>query len=265
MMQEPEDGTTDGTLPVSGSLPTEAGTARVSACTHPGTVRTGNEDAFLAHATAGLWLVADGAGGHGAGEIASQAAAQSLADLPEALSAAEVLLQIRLRLTAVHENLQKRSLAEGRPRPMATTVLVLVLRGTHYAALWAGDSRLYLWRGGRLQRLTRDHSLVQELVDAGALSEAEAEHHPQSNIITRAIGSEGELLLDKISDRLEADDQFLLCSDGLYRALPDQAIAALLAQGATAEVLVEAALRAAARDNVTAVLVAARSQTTEAE
>ncbi|WP_424134221.1 PP2C family protein-serine/threonine phosphatase [Roseomonas chloroacetimidivorans] len=230
---------------------------RSSAATHRGTVRKGNEDAMLAHDALGLWVVADGAGGHGAGEVASRAVVDSLADLPPHLSAAEVLAQFRLRLSAVHASLQARSEAEGRARPMATTVVALLLRGEHYAALWAGDSRAYLLRGGTLLRVTRDHSLVQEMVDAGTVAEAEAEKHAQANVITRAVGADGPLELEKSMGRVQPGDLFLLCSDGLFKAMEEREIAARLLHGHSAEQLVDAAVAMGARDNVTAILIRA--------
>ncbi|WP_376087162.1 PP2C family protein-serine/threonine phosphatase [Roseomonas sp. CCTCC AB2023176] len=229
--------------------------AQATAATHPGVVRARNEDALLSRDELGLWAVADGAGGHGSGEVASGAVIEALSDVPAGLSAAEVLAQVRLRIGAVHGTLQARSAAEGRPRPMATTVALLVLRGGHYAALWAGDSRVYLLRGGRLLRVTRDHSLVQEMVEAGEITAEEAEAHPQANVITRAVGVEGVLDLEKATGRAAAGDRFLLCSDGLFKALPETAVEAMLRDGAPAETLIAAALAAQARDNVTAIVV----------
>jgi serine/threonine-protein phosphatase Stp1 len=228
------------------------------AATDVGAVRTRNEDSFVARDDAGLWAVADGAGGHGAGDVASQAVVEALSGLPRVLSAAELLAQVRLRLNAVHTDLVARAEAAGPSRILASTVVVLLARGGHYAALWAGDSRIYLLREGEFRRVTRDHSVVQEMVDAGTLTEAEAEHHPHANVITRAIGARGELVLDKLSDRILPGDVFLLCSDGLFKAVPEEAIAARLRGGAGARDLVADALAASARDNVTAIVVRVR-------
>jgi protein phosphatase/serine/threonine-protein phosphatase Stp1 len=226
--------------------------------TDVGAVRTRNEDSLVCRDDAGLWAVADGAGGHGAGDVASQAVAEALSGLPRQLSASELLAQVRLRLTAVHAELQQRAAAAGPARILASTVAVLLARGGHFAALWAGDSRIYLLRGGVLKRVTRDHSVVQEMVDAGTLTEAEAESHPQANVITRAIGARGELQLDKLSDRILPGDAFLLCSDGLFKALPEELIGERLRSGAGAADLVAEAVASGARDNVTAVVVRAR-------
>jgi protein phosphatase/serine/threonine-protein phosphatase Stp1 len=225
------------------------------AVTHPGMVRPRNEDSFVDRPDIGLWAVADGAGGHGAGDVASAAVAAALEELPPGLSAAEMLAQLRLRVAAVHADLQRRAQEEGAGRIMATTLVALLARGGHYACLWAGDSRAYLLRDGKLMRLTRDHSLVQELVDQGLLAADQAESHPQANIITRAVGAQGELELDKISARIAPGDLFLLCSDGLFKALEEAEIASLLASGKGPEALLAAALARGARDNVTALAV----------
>lgn len=227
------------------------------AATHPGAVRHRNEDALLDRPDVGLWAVADGAGGHGAGDVASAAVVAALQDLPPALSAAEMLAQVRLRITAVHADLQHQAQQAGPGRMIATTLVVLLARGGHFACLWVGDSRIYLLRDGAFTRLTRDHSLVQDLVDQGVLREEEAESHPQANIITRAVGAAGELDLDKASARLAPGDLFLLCSDGLFKAVPEAEIGRMLADGFGAEVLLQAALANGARDNVTAITVRA--------
>jgi protein phosphatase/serine/threonine-protein phosphatase Stp1 len=141
---------------------------------------------------------------------------------------------------------------------LAPTVVVLLARDDYFACLWAGDSRGYLLRGGRFRQLTRDHSPVQELFDAGVISAAEALHHPSANIITHAIGAE-VLELDKVTDRLLPGDRFLLCSDGLFKTLPEPELARILAaeDDLPAERLLRAALEHRADDNVTAVAVEA--------
>ena len=218
-------------------------------------MRTRNEDSLVHRPEIGLWAVADGAGGHGAGDVASQAVAAALDAIPAGLSAAELLAQVRLRLTDTHAQLQQQARDAGSNRIIATTVVALMVRHGHFACLWAGDSRAYLLRAGSLQRVTRDHSLVQEMVDQGTLSEEEAEQHPQANVILRAIGASGELVLDKVSGRLAAGDRLMLCSDGLFKALPEAEIGAMLANGAEAALLVEAAVARGARDNVSAVML----------
>ena len=223
------------------------------AATHEGAVRPRNEDALLERPELGLWVVADGAGGHGAGDVASAAIVAAMGVIPPGLSAAELLAQVRLRLTAVHGELQEEAARRGPGRILASTVVVMLARGEHFAMLWAGDSRGYLLRAGVLSRVTRDHSLVQELVDQGTLREEDAESHPQANVITRAIGAHGELELDKISGRIAEGDRFLLCTDGLFKTMSEAEIAGMLAAGADAQAIVTEAVGRGARDNVSAI------------
>ena len=232
-----------------------SGLLRSSAATHPGAVRLRNEDNLVERPDLGLWAVADGAGGHGAGDVASACIAEVLATIPPGLTAAEVLAQVRLRLDAVHVDLRGRAEAHGRGGIIASTIVVLLVRGSHYAALWAGDSRIYLLREGALHRLTHDHSLVQELVDAGQIDAAAAEAHPHANVITRAVGAGDALQLDKVTGRVAPGDRFLLCSDGIFKELPEAELALGLARGADAAGLVRHAIEAGGRDNVTAVIV----------
>ncbi|MBS0639635.1 MAG: protein phosphatase 2C domain-containing protein [Acetobacteraceae bacterium] len=234
---------------------------RSRAVTHPGTRRDHNEDMFVARPDLGLWAVADGAGGHEAGEVASELIASTLQTIPATLSAEEMLTQVRLRISAVHAALKETASRKGEGAIVASTVVVLIVRHGYFACLWAGDSRGYLMRGGTLQRITRDHSLVQELVDAGELAEHEAENHPRANVITRAVGDPAELVeLDKVTGKLEPGDRFLLCSDGLSKAVDDATMAAILHAGGSetaADALLAAALERAAADNVTVVVVEA--------
>lgn len=228
--------------------------------THPGAVRSHNEDNYVNRPDIGLWAVADGAGGHEAGEIASQMIADTLGAIPFGLSASEVLAQVRLRVAATHQALREEAARRGPRAMIASTLVVLLARDGHFACLWAGDSRIYLLRAGQMVQVTRDHSLVQELVDAGTIKREEAEGHPRANVITRAVGADCDPLeLDKISDRLIAGDRFLLCSDGLTKTMSDNDISLLLAtsQGSPSTLLLNAALDRHATDNVTAVTMQA--------
>ena len=225
------------------------------AATHPGAVRPRNEDALLDRPDVGLWVVADGAGGHGSGDVASNAIVAAMGVIPPGLPAAELLAQVRLRLAAVHRELQEEAARRGPGRILASTVVVMLARGEHFAMLWAGDSRGYLLRQGALRRVTRDHSLVQELVDQGTLREEDAESHPQANVITRAVGAQGELELDKVSGRIIEGDRFLLCTDGLFKTMGEAEIGAMLTAGADADAIVREAVGRGARDNVSAIRV----------
>ena len=218
-------------------------------------MRKRNEDVFVERPDIGMWAVADGAGGHGCGDVASSAVAAALSDIPPGLSGGEVLAQVRLRLSAVHANLQSREAAHPGSGISATTAVVLLVREAHFACLWVGDSRTYLLRDGALAQLTRDHSLVQEMVENGEIAPEDADTHPQANVITRAVGASDALQLDKVAGTLQPGDVLLLCTDGLFKALAEQAMAQLLSSGGAAQDLIDAALDAGARDNVTAVVV----------
>jgi protein phosphatase/serine/threonine-protein phosphatase Stp1 len=234
---------------------------RSSAATDAGAVRTHNEDAFVNRPDLGLWAVADGAGGHEAGEVASRMIADALEAIPPGLPAGEMLAQIRLRITAIHAALREEAARRGPRAMIASTVVVLIARDGHFACLWAGDSRAYLLRDGQLSQVTRDHSLVQELVDSGAIPAEEAESHPRANVITRAVGADcDELELDKVTSPLVTGDRFLLCSDGLSKTVSEERLAELLGSMDAvplADLLVSEALSLEASDNVTAVTVEA--------
>ncbi len=234
------------------------GSFRSSAATHQGTANRPNEDAYLNRPDLGLWAVADGAGGHEGGKIASAQVVGALQGIAPGLSAAEMLLEVRSRLETAHEHLNAEAARHGAGVRVATTVVVVLARDDHFACLWAGDSRAYLLRGQALTRITRDHSLVQSLVEAGEISEAQAARHPRSNVITRAVGAGAEQLeLDKRTGQFQAGDRLLLCTDGLSKTLPDELLAELLSgdDESAAERLVTAALMAKVTDNVTAIAI----------
>ncbi|HEV8678237.1 MAG TPA: protein phosphatase 2C domain-containing protein [Stellaceae bacterium] len=235
-----------------------AGSFRSFAATHVGTVRNHNEDHFVNRPDLGVWAVADGAGGHQAGEVAARIVAEALAEVPKGLAAAELLAEVRLRILHAHDSIRAEAARRGGGAILATTIVALLAHRDHYACLWAGDSRAYLLRGGRLSQVTHDHSLVQELVDAGAITPEEALTHPRGNVITRAVGADFSVLeLDKVTDRLRRGDRFLLCSDGVSKIVPETEIARLLAADGVspAEHLIAAALDRNCDDNVTAVAV----------
>src|ERR1039458_3130090 len=148
------------------------------AMTHPGMKRKHNEDSYVDRPDLGVWVVADGAGGHQAGEVASGMIRESLEAIPPGLSASELLAEVRNRIETTHAALRDLAAQRGPNVMVASTVVVMLARNEYFACLWAGDSRAYLLRDGTLQQITRDHSLVQELVDSGAIRPEEAEGHP---------------------------------------------------------------------------------------
>src|SRR6185437_13168509 len=203
------------------------GVTSVSFSTHTGTVRARNEDRLLVRSDVGLWVVADGAGGHSGGDVAAARIVSDLDGIPAGALEPD-------RIAAVVGNTHCVLLDQARARgvdAMASTIAVLLLNGGDIACLWAGDSRIYRYRHARLEQLTEDHSLVQELVRTGEITPQQAEHHPQRHIITRAVGApSGTFALDKLRLAPEPGDLYLLCSDGLCKALGDGEIAAILAQ-----------------------------------
>ena len=230
---------------------------RSSHATHPGARRTYNEDRFVDRPDIGVWAVADGAGGHQAGDVASGMIAAALEAIPPGLGAQAVLAEIRARIDDVHAKLLEESRRRGPDVMIASTAVVLCARGPRFACLWAGDSRAYRLSGGVLEQISHDHSLVQELVDAGQIPAEAAESHPNANIITRAVGATDSetLVLDKATDELRPGERFLLCSDGLTKSIPEADIAALLGGADAANRLIAAALDRQARDNVTVVVI----------
>ncbi len=232
---------------------------RSSACSHVGVVRKLNEDAFLDRPDLGLWVVADGMGGHDSGDLASGMVVQALDGIMPMASGAALLTEVKSRLDQVHRELRAEAARRGPEHLIGTTVVALLVSGQRFACVWAGDSRLYLLRDGVLVQLTRDHSHVQELVELGELRPEDADHHPHANVITRAVGAAEDLGLELCRDRLEPDDVLLLCSDGLSRVVPQREIAGVLASGdidRAAQRLVDLAIEHGTRDNVTAVVVA---------
>ncbi|RLU01094.1 PP2C family protein-serine/threonine phosphatase [Ketobacter sp.] len=229
-----------------------------SAATHCGAVRNMNEDAFLNRNNEGLWVVADGMGGHEAGEVASEmiTTAMGAADLNQPL--AEVVDSLEDALLEVHHKIRTYSRTHCEGRTMGSTVVSLYIRESVGICLWAGDSRLYRYRDHTLERISDDHSQVNEMLSRGMISPAEAINHPASNVITRAVGASETLYVDITLVELRPGDLYLLCSDGLYGALDEPEIARYLTSDNVETVthgLIERSLDAGARDNVTVIAV----------
>ncbi len=239
---------------------------RVSAgSSHVGRIREQNQDAYLDRSDLGLWVVADGMGGHDHGAYASKLIVSALETMSPPSGAPEFLLEVRSRLLDVNRRLVAEASAGGPNMTIASTVVALLVYRGHYACVWAGDSRLYLLRDDSFEQISRDHSEVQELVDNGILSAEDAARHPASNIVTRAIGAVEDLDLEVRQDRLRPGDRFLLCSDGVTRMLSEEEIREMVeghSVEGTVRSLIDAALERGATDNVTAVLVHCRQAPT---
>lgn len=223
----------------------------------PGKVRRTNEDALVDRPDIGLWAVADGMGGHAAGDVASSMIAEALAAVPSPEGLTAFVDEVEDRVENVNRRL--REVAAGHAiETVGSTVAALLAHGNHCVCVWAGDSRIYRFRAGTIERLTQDHALVEELVEKGVLSREEAAAHPQANLVTRAVGATDALFLDLEVYELEDDDLFILCSDGLDKELTEADIATTVAARGSAplsDTLVETALARGARDNVTVVAV----------
>jgi protein phosphatase/serine/threonine-protein phosphatase Stp1 len=230
---------------------------RSRAVSHIGLVRKVNEDAILSLPERGLWVVADGMGGHAAGDFASRTVVEAVAMLPPGLAAGELMHAVRAALQEANRAIRDEA-ARRHAGVIGATVVALILTEGHFVAFWAGDSRLYRLRDGAVELLTTDHSVVADLVRAGELTWDEAERHPQSNAITRAVGVDDDLALDKIRGDVRAGDRLLLCSDGLNRYATLEAIAEILRREpfeSVADRLLERALEGGGADNVSLIVV----------
>jgi serine/threonine protein phosphatase PrpC len=225
--------------------------------THEGRVRPHNEDSYCSLEQSGLWAVADGMGGHERGEWASAVLIEKLSalDVPaEFDGACEKVAE------AIHDaNGEVYREATARGTQMGSTIVCLLVRGSRFAVFWVGDSRAYLLRGGEMHQLSRDHTRVQEMVDAGLLGPEDAVAHPMGHVLARAVGVMETLELDVVADEIEPGDTFLLCSDGLHGFVDEQQIASHLASAtpaAASQRLIEATLANGAPDNVTVIAIA---------
>ncbi|MBB1477225.1 PP2C family serine/threonine-protein phosphatase [Shewanella sp. SG41-3] len=229
------------------------------ALTHRGTVREINEDAYLELPHLGVWVVADGMGGHAAGDVASQLVIDGIQQAVEHLEAETITLEV-LKKSLIDSNrrLQQMSEHDFDGKVAGTTVVVLWLYQDKYHLLWVGDSRIYLMRDQQMKQMTKDHSQVNDMIDEGLLSPEEAETHPLANVITRAVGVDTLLDIDYRTDKVKDGDVFLLCSDGLNKELNDIEIERTIKSGNIIDsglALLHASLVRNARDNVTCILV----------
>ena len=235
-----------------------------SARTDVGMIRSGNEDNFAVNAGGdrGLFIVADGMGGHAAGEVASEMAVQilqlalsSIKDLEEKTSSERVMEALRKANRDIHD----RTITEVDKQGMGTTASVLLVNNNRYLIGQVGDSRVYLLRDGALKQLTKDHSYVQEQVDAGFLTPEQARYHPYSNVITRCVGASPDVQPDVYAGEVRVGDLFLVASDGLTGMVDDRRLQILLMSRAEPERKVHALISEAngrgGLDNITAIVI----------
>ncbi len=227
------------------------------AATHVGKVRRQNEDSFLVRPEPGIWAVADGMGGHAAGDVASQTVIAELSTIAGVTSAAELLASCEERI--VRANVRLKDIADHKGGiVIGSTVAVLLTHHLHYACVWSGDSRIYRARGDIIDQLTIDHTEVQELVAKGQLTREEARTWPRRNVITRAIGVHDDPELEIAYGTLEPGDVFVICSDGLTGHVEDHEILGIVSDcppQRACDRLVELTLDRGAADNVTVVVV----------
>lgn len=226
--------------------------------THTGRVREVNEDGLFAEPDWGVWLVADGMGGHENGRLASATIVEEVSTIGNAVSAPDLLARFRDRIFRANSKLLDTAQHQGDDVIIGSTVAAVLVYGAHYACLWSGDSRIYLRREDHFAQVSRDHTEVQELVDRGSISASEARHWPRRNVITRAVGIFEDPDLDLVQGELKAGDVFVLCSDGLTGPVEDDEILRSIdghEPQAACDALIDMALERGARDNVTVIVV----------
>lgn len=231
---------------------------RAAGITDTGKVREINEDAFLVRSDMCVWAVADGMGGHDAGDFASQTVLSLLSKVRPWDKPKPLLNDILSRLEDANAVLLKAGKERGGGTVGSTVVCLIALRD-RVMGIWCGDSRIYRANGSGLEQISTDHSVVQRLVDAGLIEADEAEEHPQAHVLTNAIGVAEDVEIDREQRIVEKGDRFLLCSDGLTRTIPEDVIYDILMNGrdpaGICERLMDAALKTDARDNITALCV----------
>lgn len=231
------------------------------AATHVGRVRSRNEDSYLVHPKAGIWAVADGMGGHQAGDVASQTIIAALRSIGPPASASELLTNCQQKVADANDKLRQLGREQGGVVG-ATLVLLLAYEG-FYACIWSGDSRIYLVRADQITQLSRDHTEVQDMVASGKITAEQAKTWPGRNVITRAIGVYDEPELEITSDPLRPGDLFVICSDGLTNHVEDQEILHCVNTNLSQQAcdrLVEMALERGGSDNVTVVVARYRPE-----
>ncbi len=233
-----------------------------SSVTHCGRVRKNNEDSIFASAERGVWVVADGMGGHKDGNVASGMIADAARALVQTGDNTDLPGRFRQEIIAVNEKLIGLSNL-SHDLIVGSTLVALLMTDNNYSCLWAGDSRCYLVRSSQISRLSHDHTEVQNLVDKGVISEAEARTWPRRNVITRAIGADYDVELDAVTGTAQNGDCFILCSDGLTGHLEDWEILAAVQNSRpnkACQSLLNTALERGGRDNISIIVVSVMSR-----
>jgi len=240
--------------------PDRSSVGRVSSygITHAGKVRQHNEDSMLVQPETGLWVVADGMGGHAKGDTASQMIVADLKKLPANADLVPYINDIEDCIIEVNKKLLAVARNSGEKTTIGSTVVAMLAYAPYYIYLWAGDSRLYRLRHNEIRQITTDHSQVENYIEQGIISREEALVHPHGNVITRAVGVTDPLFLDMDIQALQAGDRYLLCSDGLTKHLSDADLQDYLRSGTAEESCkhcIATTLSRGAGDNVTAIVI----------
>lgn len=233
-----------------------------SGVTHTGNVRERNEDAILLLGDENLWLVADGMGGHQSGDFASTTITRNLGLFKQQKTLEDSILLLEENLMNSNAIIREKSSKMGKNATIGSTVVCVYIWQRFLFVFWAGDSRLYRFRSDRLDRLTDDHSYVEELVRMGKIESRDAENHPAANVVLKAVGIDDELCLDFDYVEIEDGDIFVICSDGLYKDLEVNEIASLIGENRNdmailTQSLLSHSLSAGGTDNTSIITIAA--------
>jgi len=231
---------------------------KTAAFTDVGVIRTINEDAYMTNDEQAHWVVADGMGGHTAGDVAAQAVVETLKELEQKPLFSDFVDDIEDSLMGVNKYL--RDLGDDGEKVVGTTVVGFALRESHCLYYWAGDSRVYRIRGGKLVQLSIDHTYTQDLVQKGELRPDQVSDHPQKNVITRAVGGDTHLLTDFDMEHIQDGDYFIICSDGVEKEATDEEVEAIMLKhgddlDTCGQEIIDLVVSRGSPDNVTLILV----------
>ena len=196
--------------------------------TDTGHVRTKNEDSILVNDDENVWIVADGMGGHHAGDFASQTITNNLSLFKQHASLDDNILLLEENILNSNAIIRKKSFKLGRNATIGSTVVCVYTWNNYLFTFWAGDSRLYRYRDSQLERLTEDHSYVEELVRMGKIEAKDAEEHPAANVVLKAVGIDDNLIMDFDYFEMREDDIYIICTDGLYKDLDEEKLAPII-------------------------------------
>lgn len=232
---------------------------------HTGHVRSKNEDSILVHTDENVWIVADGMGGHQAGDFASQTITSNISLFKQQDSLDASILLLEENILNSNAIIRNKSLKLGRNATIGSTVVCVYIWRNYLFTFWAGDSRLYRFRDSKFERLTEDHSYVEELVRMGKIDAKDAEDHPAANVVLKAVGIDDQLCMDFEYFEMQDGDIYIICSDGLYKDLVEEKIAPIIKSNpedmkALSEALLESSLEAGGTDNTSIITLRAHQK-----